>query len=119
MYNSMLVTLRVFLFTLLFFVISSCKTTKPPATIVEQPITDTKTKGIVSHKFKKGACASTVIIIKADGNEMVLIPKDPLPPEFDKDGIYIKFNYRKLRMPNPEGCEVGGMAELSSIEKSN
>ncbi len=77
-----------------------------------------KTIGKVSHQYKKGGCASVIVIQNLPPEEpIVLIPKTPLPKKLDKEGMEIRFNYRKLRMPNPKGCEKGIPAELSDIQK--
>jgi hypothetical protein len=72
--------------------------------------------GTVSHKYAEGGCA-VVIIIPASGDqeERVIIPSQPLAKEFDKDGKKIHFNFRLLRMPNPPGCTIGNVAEISDI----
>jgi hypothetical protein len=76
------------------------------------------THGKVSHQYQKTGCA-TVIVVQSENPEeaLVLIPKDILSFEFDKDELEIVFNYRKLRMPNPKGCTVGIPAEIKDISK--
>lgn len=71
------------------------------------------TTGKVSHMYKDKGCNTVVIV----SEELVLIPKDPLPKELDVDGLEIKFNYHSLKMPQPAGCEKGIPAELSDISK--
>lgn len=78
--------------------------------------TDTsRTSGKVSHMYKKGGCP-TVILLSASP-EQILIPKDKLPKDLDKDGLIVFFNYRKLRSPNPKGCVKGNVAEITNITK--
>jgi hypothetical protein len=74
--------------------------------------------GIVSHEFKAEGCPS-VLVVNTFGQEepMVLIPKDALPAAFDKEGTAVRFDYRLLRMPNPEGCGVGNIAEITNISQ--
>lgn len=74
------------------------------------------TTGKVSHKYRSGGC-STVIIVNQDGTELTLIPKDKLSADFDVDGLDVRFNYRTLRMPQPEGCTVGQPAEITDLSK--
>lgn len=74
------------------------------------------TTGKVSHMYKDKGC-STVIFVSGADAELVLIPKDALPADLDVDGMEIKFNYRTLKMPQPQGCEKGIPAELTDISK--
>src|SRR4051812_13661920 len=110
------------LFFILIIVVSftACKTKKR---IIRASFNDPKpaavigtTVGKVSHMYQETGCATVVIVKSADG-EMTLIPKDKLSAEFDVDGLMITFNYRSLKMPNPQGCNVGMPAELTDIAK--
>ena len=86
----------------------------------QEPPKDSEPKhsGKVSHQYKKAGCSSVIIIKRTPPEEdLVLIPKTPLPKKLDKEGMELKFNYRVLRMPNPKGCEKGQPAELSDIQK--
>jgi hypothetical protein len=76
-----------------------------------------KTVGKVSHQFRSSGC-STVILVKNINEEdtLIFIPRLKLD-KFDVDGLEISFNYRRLRMPNPQGCEKGFVVELSEITK--
>ncbi|MGZ4097662.1 MAG: hypothetical protein ACXVNM_02210 [Bacteroidia bacterium] len=74
-----------------------------------------KTAGKVSHEFKKSGCR-TVIILQSDP-AVILIPREKLPKAFDKNGLIIFFNYRRLRTPNPIGCVKGVPAEITNISK--
>jgi len=77
-----------------------------------------KVNGTVSHQYKATGCA-TVIVIKQDGaDDITLIPKDKLSSKFDVDGLKISFNYQPLKMPQPQGCNVGMPAEITNISKS-
>ena len=77
--------------------------------------TSPKTSGKVSHQYKATGCA-TVIIIK-NGDELItIIPKDKLSDNFDVDGLEISFDYRPLKMHNPEGCNAGFPAEVTNIK---
>ncbi|MDF2438734.1 MAG: hypothetical protein K0Q95_3110 [Bacteroidota bacterium] len=105
-------------------VLMSCKSKKAPlasATASESntasPVTNTATSsGKVSHKYRASGC-STVIILMQDETELTLIPKDKLPSEMDVDGLEVKFNYRTLRMAQPEGCTTGQPAEITDLSK--
>lgn len=74
------------------------------------------TTGKVSHKYRPDGCA-TVIIFMQDGTETTLIPSQKLAAEYDVDGQEIMFNYRTLKMHNPEGCNVGMPAEITDLSK--
>ena len=73
-----------------------------------------KTKGKVSHQYRSGGCA-TVIIANVDGNTLTLIPSIKFVDKFDVDGLAIAFDYRPLKMHNPEGCNVGIPAEIINV----
>ena len=63
-----------------------------------------KTFGTVSFQYKSTGCTSVVIVPTEIATQpLILIPKDALPAEFDKDGVEIYFDYRPLKMPNPKG----------------
>lgn len=111
----------IVLFSALLLFSLSCKTKqdatgKGKSTI--QTTAETRTLGKVSHQYKATGC-STVIIVATDdkANPIVLIPKDALAKEFDKDGLELYFDYHLLKMRNPPGCEHGLPAELSNISK--
>ena len=73
-----------------------------------------KTKGKVSHLYRNGGCA-TVVIANVDGNTLTLIPSIKFVDKFDVDGLAIAFDYRTLKMHNPEGCNVGIPAEIINV----
>jgi hypothetical protein len=79
---------------------------------------ESKTLGMVSHKYKATGC-NTVIEVKlpTDGEIQTLIPKDKLPADVDVEGTLIYFNYLLLRMPQPAGCSTGQPASITDIEK--
>ncbi|HWY12406.1 MAG TPA: hypothetical protein VN026_13820 [Bacteroidia bacterium] len=110
--------LRAGLFSLVVVILFSlCKTKKPEAVNTRPPMADNNlTLGTVSHKY--GTCG-TVVIIKAAGPGVILVPYPALDKSFDIDGLSIKFTYRKLRIPQREGCENSVMAELKDVTKSN
>ncbi len=90
------------------------KTTAQHAVNINQTNNSAMTSGKVSHIYRATGC-KTVIIINNSDEALTLIPSVELPGEFDKDGLEIFFNYRLLKMPNPEGCSVGLPAELSDV----
>lgn len=107
----------------------SCKNGKGVATQKEAPkkaeeesVIDPKSKddandfsrGIVSLELKKNGCAALVKGFTPDGEELVLIPNKPLG-NLEKEGQKIKFHFRLLRMPQPEGCTKGVPAELTDL----
>jgi|GEM_PF-1036707 len=76
------------------------------------------TTGKVSHQFQATGCGTVIVVDNAGNNDpQILIPKDKLAKEFDKDGLVIKFNFRLLKMPNPAGCATGNIAEITDISK--
>ncbi|MEI6489063.1 MAG: hypothetical protein WCP52_08880 [Bacteroidota bacterium] len=115
----------ILILTLLLLGFSSCKSKKETTQTsneVKQTTTVTnneqmsapKTKGKVSHQFRSEGCA-TVILANVDKSTIVLIPSIKLIEKFDVDGMAIAFDYRPLKMHNPEGCNVGIPAEISNI----
>jgi hypothetical protein len=99
---------------LFFFSCNCSKTTTQQKVNNEQIKETTLTAGKVSHEYRATGCR-TVIIVSTSDEPLTLIPKDDLPEKFDKDGLEILFNFRLLKMLNPEGCSVGIPAELSDI----
>ena len=75
-----------------------------------------KTKGKVSHEFAGNGCL-VIIKVKAENEEapLVLIPRNQLPKEFDKEGLEISFNYHPLKMQTPAGCGKGIPAEITDV----
>ena len=74
------------------------------------------TLGKVSHQFSSSGC-SIVVIIKKEQDNLILLPKDILPKEYDIDGLELYFNYRLLKMKNSDGCNDGLPAQLTDILK--
>lgn len=104
-------------YLILIVLFSYCRAKKPEAINTRPSIADNNiTLGTVSHKH--GKCGA-VVVVKAAGPGVVLVPYPALDKDFDVDGLSIKFTYRKLGMPKREGCDEGIMAELKSVEKSN
>jgi hypothetical protein len=73
-----------------------------------------KTSGKVSHQYRNTGCNTVIVVANSEG-DITLIPKDKLEAKFDKDGLNIYFNYQTLRMPQPQGCNVGMPAEITDI----
>ena len=116
---------------LMFSASCKCKEKTPPTQQTQQtqqtqttkeikmqaPV-DNKTLGKVSFQNKATGCSAVIIVKTEDATKpLILIPKDALPTEFDKDGVEIYFDYRLLKMPNPKGCNEGIPAELTNISK--
>lgn len=101
-----------FIFSIAFIIAIcfACKT-KPAGSSVSD-----KTLGTVSHKYKSAGC-NTIIVIEKEKDRLVLIPTQPLPKEFDKDGMEIYFDYNMLRIPSPAGCGEGIPATIRNISK--
>ncbi len=115
----------IIIFTGILLFSISCKTKKPSSQptkensqTIDESVIKPKTLGTISHQYRVTGC-NTVIFVKKEGNEnqLVLIPKDSLPKDFDKEGKEIYFDYRLLRIKNPPGCSKGIPAELSNISK--
>ena len=105
--------MRLIIFITIISVITlsfACKT-MPAASSVSD-----KTLGTVSHKYKYAGC-NTIIVIEKEKDRLVLIPTQPLPKEFDKDGMEIYFDYNMLRIPSPAGCGEGIPATIRNISK--
>ena len=118
-----------FILLIVFPVLFACKSEKKTGSSAKENSTTNNTSissnnavaagevtGKVSHKYRSTGCATVVMVMK-DGEELTLIPKDKLPAELDVDGLEIRFNYRTLRMPNPEGCNTGMPAEITDVSK--
>lgn len=75
--------------------------------------------GKVSHQYRAGGCATVVLVYENNNlnGKLVIIPMNPLPQGIDVDGLEIYFDYRTLKMPNPNGCSVGIPAELKNVSK--
>lgn len=109
---------RLFFILFIFVFLIACKSKKKSDS--SQPVTTTETvagkhKGKVSHAYKETGCAAVIVIQDGSERPVQLIPKDPLPEKFNKDGLLINFNYRVLKMKNPEGCNSGIPAEITDI----
>ncbi len=113
------------------FLISSCchtrKTTKvAEAAVVEEAVVVTEEPlvenpvflgtnlGYVSHQFRLTGCKS-VIAIPTNEDTSYIIPVPELEESLDIDGQYYHFNYRPLKIKNPDGCMTGIPAEVYDI----
>lgn len=113
--------------TIFFSGLAACKSKKATTETASKEVKQTETaaadkatpksKGKVSHQYRSTGCA-TVILSTVDGNDLTLIPSIRLPEKFDVDGLQISFDYRPLKMHNPEGCNAGFPAEISNISIS-
>lgn len=75
---------------------------------------ETSSSGIVSLHYLKDGCGA-VVKLRNNEENLTLIPTPALDSVFAKEGLVIFFNYRLLRMKNPDGCLVGLPAELTEI----
>lgn len=77
----------------------------------------TKLIGKVTYLVNGNGCLSIVVLNAEENtdNKLVLIPRTPLTNELAKEGTLILFNYRTLKMKNPEGCLKGIPVELSNV----
>ena len=112
----------ILILTICVSLFSSCKSKKDinasSTSSANQTTASSKTNGKVSHQYRSTGCATVVIVMmEGEENPLTLIPKDKLSDNFDVDGMEISFNYRTLRMPQPEGCSKGIPAELTDITK--
>lgn len=105
----------VFLFSLVTGIIQLKAQDKKQQTNVQLE-GEGKLEGVVSSKFKNKGCGY-LVQVKVGGKKMYFMPKTPLEKAFEKNGMRIKFNYRRLRLPSPPNCEFCYMVELKEIEK--
>lgn len=113
--------MRLFIFIIAFGLLATpcCKSKNEVAKQTTATVVPAGTTlGKVSHQYRASGCA-TVIIVKLENQDqpLTLIPRDTLPPVFNIDGLEILFNYRKLKMPNPKGCNVGLPAQIMDLSK--
>ena len=112
--------MRFFLLVIILglFILPGCKAKHDAVKqIAVTSVNAGSTLGKVSHQYSKTGCATVVIIKKEGEKDLTLLPKDILSKEFDVDGLEIYFNYRLLKIKNPEGCNVGIPAQLTDISK--
>ena len=113
---------KIVLLAVFVFILGGCKSSSQKNTSTTPTVTTEvaagKFKGKISHEYKKGGCTSVIIIEKENADPLILIPKDPLPAEFDKDEQQINFNYKTLRIKNPAGCLKGIPALITDISKA-
>lgn len=102
------------LFITLFF--AFCTAKKKTDSTRPLNIPEGKSIGIISHKYDN---CGAVVIVKEGTIELILIPFPALEKKYDAEGQTIMFNYRKLRMPHPDVCQTGLMAELTNIQTIN
>jgi len=118
--------MRYLFFLSSFFIYGACQTSKPvkskePATVetvsvIEDPAF---TYGKVTHLINANQCTSIIVLNKdaRSNNELILLPKDPLSAELNKEGTELKFHYRPLKIKNPEGCLKGMPVALTEVTK--
>jgi hypothetical protein len=118
--------MRYFFFVSYLFTFIACQTSKPVKTkepiaieTASTPEDPSFTYGKVTHLINANPCASIIVINKDTGsnNELILLPKDPLSEDLNKEGTEIKFHYRPLKIKNPEGCLKGMPVALTEVTK--
>lgn len=80
----------------------------------ENPVIAGNNLGYVSHQFRITGC-NTVIVIPTNDDTSYIIPYPSLAEEFNIDGQYYYFNYRPLKVANPDGCFQGIPAEVYDL----
>lgn len=118
--------MRYLFFLPYLFIYSACQTAKPvktkdPIAIETASATDDPsfTYGKVTRLINANPCTSIIVLNKdvSSTNELILLPKDPLPEELNKEGAEIKFHYRPLKIKNPEGCLKGIPAAITEVSR--
>ncbi len=107
------------MFYLVVFVMTiSCQTTKKD-TVVITTTNEVKGKflGKVTYNLNESKCLSVILQNTENDKQLVLIPKDVIEEKYNKEGTFIYFNYRLLKMPNKDGCKNGLPAQLTDISK--
>ena len=118
--------MRYLFFLPYLFIYSACQTAKPIQT--KEPIASettaaaedpTFTYGKVTHLINTQTCTCIIVFNKeaSSTDELVLLPKDPLPDDLNKEGTELKFHYRPLKIKNPEGCLKGIPVSLTEVTK--
>lgn len=116
--------MRYLVFASCLFIYSSCQTvksikTKEPVAIETYSNTEDSsfTYGKVTHLINTNQCVCITVFNKKSNPsiELILLPKDPLPYNLNKEGTEIKFHYHTLKIKNPEGCLKGMPAVLTEI----
>ncbi len=80
--------------------------------------TEKLTIGIVSHKYKGAGCSGVVVCTPPSTTDTLVLIPVPALTAFNQEGQKISFEYRVLRVRNPEGCLVGIPAELKNIKEA-
>lgn len=100
-----------------------CKPKKQILTSLEQghadvqQITPGEISGRISHQFRTEGCPTIIIVSQGEKDSLVLIPSEVLPSNVDINGLEVLFNYHTLRIPQPNGCNLGIPAEITNITK--
>lgn len=107
----------VFLFCcIVLFTIYGCRAGKSKSVADSLSTnTDLKTSGVVATKIGENECYP-VIRVSNKSENIILIPIPPLDSIYNKDGLKISFDYKLLRIKNPDGCVEGIPAEIYNIE---
>jgi hypothetical protein len=113
--------MKITLFSLLIFLAGiSCQTNPCKMTADEFTIKGSYLGKV--HLSKKDACPIYITIegvfSKSSMVDFHTIYPINLERAFQKDGLYIRFNYTISRAMSPEGCKTDGVVSLENVEKS-
>lgn len=113
--------MKITLFSLLIFLLGiSCRTNPCKMTADEFTVKGSYLGKV--HVSKKDACPVYITIegvfSKSSIVEFYTIYPINLERAFQKDGLYIRFNYTFSRAMSPEGCKTDGVVSVENVEKS-
>lgn len=113
--------MKITLFSLLIFLAGiSCQTN--PCKMTADEFTRKGSYLGKVHLSKKDACPVYITIegvfSKSSIVEFYTIYPINLERAFQKDGLYIRFNYTISRAMSPEGCKTDGVVSVENVEKS-
>jgi hypothetical protein len=113
--------MKITLFSLLIFLAGiSCQTNPCKMTADEFTLKGSYLGKV--HLSKKDACPVYITIegvfSKSSMVDFHTIYPINLERAFQKDGLYIRFNYTISRAMSPEGCKTDGVVSLENVEKS-
>jgi hypothetical protein len=113
--------MKITLFSLLIFLAGiSCQTNPCKMTADEFTVKGSYLGKV--HLSKKDACPVYITIEGVFSKSSIVdfhtIYPINLERAFQKDGLYIRFNYTISRAMSPEGCKTDGVVSLENVEKS-
>lgn len=113
--------MKITLFSLFIFLLGiSCRTNPCKMTADDFAIRGSYLGKV--HVTKKEAC-SVYITIEGVFSKSSIVDFHTIYPinlerAFQKDGLYIRFNYTISRAMGPEGCKTDGVVSVENVEKS-